>query len=178
MSERIWSLWAQTGGRRDASACTTLGVDFRRCKMHLPNTPREATRPSVKPRGRRGILRGRAGRTETLHRWNGGPEAARPTPQKGRSRREPARYDGLRRAHFRGVAPTEKKLYMSTLTHTRNRHTVLLGCCFDVNAVRYSIYFEQGWGRKSVGEGMPQGRRQRPYKGGSNETRRHPSPRE
>ena len=146
--------------------------------MHLPSTPREATRPSVKPRGRRGFLRRRARLAKTFYRRNGGPEAARPTPPKCRSGREPARYDGPRRAHFMGVAPTEKKLYMSTLTHTRNRHTVLLGCFFRVNAVRHTAYFEQGWGRKSVGEGMPEGRRQRSYKGGLNGTRRHPSPRE
>ena len=145
--------------------------------MRLPSSPREATRPSVKPRGRRGFSGGRARLAKSLRRRNGVPEAARPTPQKCRSGREPARYDGPRRAHFRGVAPTDKKLYRSTLTHTRNRHTVLLGCFVYVNAVRYSTYFEQGWGRKSVGEGMPEGRRQRPCKAGLNETPRHPSPR-
>ena len=96
--------------------------------MHLPSTPREATRPSVKPRGRRGFSRGRARLAKGLHRRSGGSEAARPTPQKGRSGREPARYDGPRRAHFKGVAPTEKKLYMCTLTHTQNRHTLLINC--------------------------------------------------
>lgn len=145
--------------------------------MHLPSTPREATRPSVKPRGRIEILGGCTRLAKSLHRRNGDPEAAQRTPQKCRSEREPARYDGSRRAHFRGVALTEKKRYRSTLAHTRNRHTVLIGCFFRVNAVRYGIYFEHGRGRKSVGEGMPEGRRQRPYKGGLNGTPRHRSPR-
>ena len=77
--------------------------------------------------------------------------------KKERPESEPARYDGRRRARLGEVAPTEKKLYMSTLARTQNRQTVQIGCFPMSNAASYSTYLGQGSAQQSVGEGFPRG---------------------